>query len=94
MKQWIGTAMAFLACSLPGAAVGSKAGQFSVPPTVSITLNQLDRDFVCPERRSSEAARQADVAAFHRSVATVLPTVTDDQLAHIRGGMMQKHHCA
>jgi hypothetical protein len=93
MKQWIGTAVAFLACSLPGTAIASKAGQFSVPPTVRMTLNQLDRDFICPGRRPSDAARQADVAAFHRSVAAVLPTVTDDQLAHIHGGMMQKHHC-
>jgi hypothetical protein len=94
MKQWVGTAMALVVCSLSGAAMGSKAGQFSVPPKVNMTLNQLDRNFICPERLPSDTARQADMATFRRSVAAVLPTVTDDQLSHIRSGMMQKHHCA
>jgi hypothetical protein len=93
MKRRIRTAIMFLACSLSGAAIASKAGQFSVPPAVSTTFTHLDRNFICPGRRSTDAARQADAAAFREAVVAVLPTVTDDQLSHIHGGMMQKHHC-
>jgi len=74
----------------PGAAIAVPQ-----PPSraaLTAVLGDIDRRFVCPEFLPDDAARQAELAAFGRSLSGL--KLSYAQASYIRAKMLDRHNCA
>jgi hypothetical protein len=75
------------------AALALAAAQPSIaPPPPLVTLDDIDRAFVCPENLPAEL-REGSLGTFMNEVAAATPDVAVLGFAKFRLALLNKHHC-
>jgi len=66
----------------------------AAPAKATLSLQAMDREFVCPETMQSDADRMASLHAFFTAYASEHPGNTPTQMLEYRRILLIKHHCA
>ena len=95
MSTYDMAALALVSLALISPAV-AQAGTAARSPRAAVVavMSDIDQRFICPEFLAAEAARAADLAAFTRALAAIMPRPTPAQMNRVRSMLMERHNCS